>query len=175
MIGPNVTLYAFISFPNQPSIMLQQGNNQAVVGQLSNAVQGSSTTSISITRLDDLFVGTHIHLLKMDCQGCELKTIKGAKALLEGKFIQSIAFEFASAWLRANGDDPLELLLLLRQYGFVLWDTKGVAHSTEEDMRSLSGKYPPGSTTFEDFMCVPSGVHPPQYQGPRDSMGRIPL
>ena len=146
-----------------------------MVWQLSNAVHGSITTSISVARLDDLFPGMHIHLLKMDCQGCELKTIKGARQLLEAKLIHAIAFEFASAWLRANGDDPLELLLLLRQHGFVLWDTKGVGHSTEEDMQSLSAKYPPGSHAYEDFVGLPAGVPLQQYQGPRDYMGRIPL
>ena len=144
------------------------------VAQLANSVRGSSI-NISIARLDDLFPGMHIHLLKMDCQGCELKTIKGARQLLEAKLIHAIAFEFASAWLRANRDDPLELLLLLGQHGFVLWDIKGVAHSTEEDMRSLSAKYPPGSKAFEDFVCLPVGVHLKQYQGPRDHLGRIPL
>ena len=51
----------------------------------------------------------HIHLLKMDCQGCELKALRGATKLLEAKRIHAMAFEYSPEWLRANGDEPIEV------------------------------------------------------------------
>ena len=147
---------------------LLQGDRHEAIKVTANAANGSST-NISIARLDDLFAGMHIHLLKMDCQGCELKTIKGARQLLESKLIHAVAFEFAPHWLRTVGDNPVELLLFFRQHGFDLWSNAGPGspgwapggarplYASEGDMRSLAAKYATNED-FEDLVALPTGV-----------------
>ena len=73
--------------------------------------------------------------------------------------------------LRANGDDPLELLMLLKKHGFVLWSRQGILHSSDEDLKRLGAKYPPGNASFEDFVALPAGV--PYPQRPAGSIGGL--
>lgn len=62
-----------------------------------------------------------VHLLKMGVQGCDVRLLHGAKGLLAARAVHAIVFLLAPLWLERQGSSALELLNLLRWYGFELW------------------------------------------------------
>lgn len=65
----------------------------------------------------------HVHMLKIDTQGHELKVLKGAEGLLSApRPIEVLHFEFSPALMRNAGDDPSELLRYVTSFGYMCFD-----------------------------------------------------
>jgi FkbM family methyltransferase len=81
--------------------------------------------AIGLTTLDDA-IHEPVSLLKLDCQGHELRALQGAARLLSGPDrIRAIKLEFYPPGLRAIGDDPMALLRLLDETGYDIVDVGG--------------------------------------------------
>jgi len=52
---------------------------------VSSFARDSTASEIIVTTLDDV-VSEHVHLLKLDTQGHELRVLQGASQLLKGEF-----------------------------------------------------------------------------------------
>ena len=75
---------------------------------------------IWLTTLDEA-VHEHVDLMKMDCQGHELRALLGARKLLSGPGVQVIKFEFYPPGIRQVGDDPMALLRFFDEAGYDLY------------------------------------------------------
>lgn len=146
---------------------------------------------INITTLDTVLLGKleggRIHLLKLDCQGCEYRALLGAKGLLQQGVIDAIALEFSPHHLRAQGVDPAKFLLLISSSNFTLFlpdppypsfanEEEIMAHmssSPYKDIYARDGK--DGKVFFQDFVALPKGVPFPldlvEVRGPTLTMG----
>ena len=78
--------------------------------------------------LDEYFhsMADHIHLVKIDVEGAELKVLRGMRSLMNQSPYMSLILEFYPRLLRmADGDyAPIELLSLLRESGFHIWEIR---------------------------------------------------
>ena len=82
--------------------------------------------TIKLETLDAMLPEQKISLLKLDCQGHELRALQGATGLLNGpNRIRVIKFEFYPLGMRAIGDDPLDLLNLLNHAKYHLFEVGG--------------------------------------------------
>ena len=57
-------------------------------------------------------------VMKLDVQGFELKLLRGARRFLAQGRVRCVAFEVASAWLKAQGASPVDLHDELERAGF---------------------------------------------------------
>lgn len=100
---------------------------------------------ISLTTLDAA-IHEPIDLLKIDCQGHELRVLQGAARLLSGPDpIRAIKLEFYPPGMRAIGDDPMALLRMLHETGYDIVDVGG--HMVGEHMGVLLRP-----STFAEFV-----------------------
>ncbi|TSC56504.1 MAG: FkbM family methyltransferase [Parcubacteria group bacterium Greene0416_79] len=65
-----------------------------------------------------------LDLIKMDIEGGESAALKGMEGLLRGPSRPGLLLEFAPAWIRAAGDEPLNFLRRLESYGYELFIIK---------------------------------------------------
>lgn len=93
------------------------------------------STPVKTTSLDDYFYSLSIDLdlIKMDIQGFEYFALLGAKQLLKAKRIKIILSELWPMGLQLAGCDWQEVIKLLKQSGFSLWEI-------DEENKSV-GKY----------------------------------
>eukprot|EP01062_Namystynia_karyoxenos_P034321 TRINITY_DN25173_c0_g1_i1.p1 TRINITY_DN25173_c0_g1~~TRINITY_DN25173_c0_g1_i1.p1 ORF type:complete len:467 (+),score=135.51 TRINITY_DN25173_c0_g1_i1:85-1485(+) len=72
---------------------------------------------VQLGRLDD-FVSERVHLLKLDCQGYELRVLRGATRLLQRHRVDLVRAEVDPRLLGAVGDLPSDLFEFLHDLGF---------------------------------------------------------
>ena len=82
--------------------------------------KGWQQYQIALTTLDEA-VHEHVDLMKMDCQGHELRALLGATKLIRDFGVSVIKFEFYPPGLRQVGDDPIALLHFLDTAGYDLF------------------------------------------------------
>eukprot|EP00760_Papus_ankaliazontas_P015350 PhM_4_TR16480/c1_g1_i1/m.77326 len=78
---------------------------------------------ITTRRVDD-YVQQHVHLMKLDCQGCEYKAFLGAQRLFEKYGVDVVRAEFDPGLIRAVGDDPRDVLRFLWKHNYVVFDSE---------------------------------------------------
>lgn len=85
--------------------------------------------NILVRRLDDMIWANRaqnnappplINLLKIDCQGFEMKVIEGAKELFRARAIKTVKFELSRKFLEAQGTSASELCHKWDELGFRL-------------------------------------------------------
>jgi len=81
----------------------------------------TSDAGVSLGRLDD-YCDQRINVLKVDTQGFEGHVFRGAIKLMRKGAIKRIRFEFWPFALRKHGSDPKELLDMLVNEGFSLFE-----------------------------------------------------
>ena len=79
--------------------------------------------SVRLVRIDAV-VGHHVHLMKLDVQGFELKALRGAKSLFDARAVDAVFFELAPrALFEAGGPGTAEALIdFLLGYDFAFFD-----------------------------------------------------
>lgn len=87
-------------------------------------VPRGTSSQIALTTLDEE-IHEHVHLLKLDCQGCELHALRGARMLMRTHGIDIIKFEFAPHFVQAfaggDGTSAEQLLYLLMDTDYTLY------------------------------------------------------
>lgn len=78
--------------------------------------------AVPLHRLDGLFAGEAIRLIKLDIEGAEAMALRGAGALLDGDRAPALLFEFSPDMLRGMGDDPAALLAHLEGKGYTIYE-----------------------------------------------------
>eukprot|EP00760_Papus_ankaliazontas_P015352 PhM_4_TR16480/c1_g1_i2/m.77323 len=82
-----------------------------------------TTEEITTRRVDD-YVQQHVHLMKLDCQGCEYKALVGARQIFEKYGVDVVRAEFDPGLIRAVGDDPRDVLRFLWKHNYVVFDSE---------------------------------------------------
>ena len=72
----------------------------------------------------DHVVNHHVHLAKLDCQGSEVHVLRGAKRLLSQNSIDVICAEFDTRLIQATGSEPSDLLRILWDNHYSLFDLR---------------------------------------------------
>ena len=75
---------------------------------------------ISLTTLDEA-VHEHVDLMKLDCQGHELRALQGGWNLINNLGVDIMRLEFFPTGIRQVGDDPVALLRFLDEAGYRLF------------------------------------------------------
>jgi FkbM family methyltransferase len=99
-----------------------------------------------------------IHFVKIDTEGCELNVIKGMSGVLNRSPQVTVMMEFAPSRMVANAQEPRELLSILLDQGFCLWNI-----DEQTDMlvpldidRSLE-EWMPAHRSYTNLLCLKSG------------------
>ena len=110
---------------------------------------------IVLTTLDTV-VTEHVALLKMDCQGYELKALLGAERLLRYYGVEVLELEFSPAMLRhASGPDaPQQLLRLLYAHGFTCRRDHDRGALLAKDEAAVQQYVSDVGSSFPDLFCV---------------------
>eukprot|EP00756_Hemistasia_phaeocysticola_P053489 Hpha_TRINITY_DN2917_c0_g1::TRINITY_DN2917_c0_g1_i1::g.19643::m.19643 len=72
---------------------------------------------VDLGRLDD-FVREKVHLLKLDCQGYEVRVLRGATKLVKNYGVEMVRAEIDPRLLNAVGDTPKDLFEFLYDLGY---------------------------------------------------------
>lgn len=100
------------------------GKGSSIVAGFSRAAGFERT--VNLTTLDRLAEArglTEIDLLKIDAEGYDLRVLRGASALLEGRRIGVAQFEYNRSWQLA-GDTLFAAMTLLGKYGYEVFVLK---------------------------------------------------
>lgn len=107
-----------------------------------SAVGETSFVEVETTTLDEFFKSTvrniKVDIIKIDTQGAEGLVVDGAQKILQSNHLKIIT-EFWPDGLRNVGNDPLELLSKLQEYGFKIEfinERKQTLEPIEEVIRS---------------------------------------
>jgi FkbM family methyltransferase len=115
---------------------------------------GKYTKSIIHLTTIDHIVKEHVHYMKLDCQGCELKALQGARKLLSEYKIDVIRLEFSVALIKTQKQDPLDLLLLLHSYNYSIYKQDGTQIvSSVKSFKHFIARYD-SNVAFEDILAV---------------------
>jgi len=96
------------------------GDNRIYPSELAS----SGGVAVEAVSLDEVFATkpAGIDLLKMDIQGAELKALQGMEKLFRDNRIARILMEFWPYGLVRCGSEPGEVLMLLRRFGYSLYE-----------------------------------------------------
>lgn len=111
---------------------------------------------IYMTTLDHV-VKEHVHYMKLDCQGCELKALQGAVELIKLHKVDVIRLEFGVGFMKIQKVDPLDLLLLLQSYDYTIYKHDGkLLESSRESFIKFIKKYDGTvlSDAHEDILAI---------------------
>lgn len=109
------------------------GDRRAVIsfsdGRLDdqNRVDEGGPLAVKVERLDDLVPARRVQLLKIDVEGYELFVLRGARTLLDGT--DCVYFECAERAYRRYGYAVTDIVALLEQKGFTVWERRGPGFS----------------------------------------------
>jgi FkbM family methyltransferase len=119
---------------NQVALSDKDGEDVLVLNEVNQGshhiggrVEGSKTTIVRTITLDSYLQDLQdmenfkVDFIKMDVEGCECKAIKGAKNVLE-RDMPMIMMEFYPMMIERCGDNPIELLEILKKIGYVFYE-----------------------------------------------------
>jgi len=112
---------------------------------------------IDVIRLDDYFKDFDgiINFIKMDVQGTEHKVIKGMPLLLSKLTNLTIMAEFEPRLIKRSGEDPIEYLNLLLQFGFKLFNANTKENRIDAvDSPKLLSLHPSEVQELTNLFCV---------------------
>ena len=119
-------------------------NELSRIKELVRSVENSTFSypyPVSLVRLEPYIRDLgRVHLLKLDCQGCELAALRGADASLAAGRVRSVVVEFSPAHLRAAGEDPAGLLEALAAHGFTVSTLVMGTHVPPQEFRDFAGR-----------------------------------
>jgi len=93
-----------------------------------------ASAEVPLRRLDGLFAGETIRLIKLDIEGAEAMALRGAGTLLDGDTAPALLFEFSPNMLRGMGDDPAALLAHLEGKGYTIHEIHPDRLTPRDDM-----------------------------------------
>lgn len=90
--------------------------------RLQNMAAANESVTVETTTLDAYLgdAAQNVSLVKMDVQGAEMRVLRGMKNLLARQSPLTLVLEFFPAALEQMGEEPREILELLRKHNFVL-------------------------------------------------------
>ena len=99
---------------------------------------------VNVERLDTLLKDQHVDFVKIDVQGWEFDVLQGMNQLLHKNSSIIVFFEFWPEGLKHAGREPIELLNLLKEYGFTIYKVDGrheyEMHYVGRDSKSIDGR-----------------------------------
>jgi FkbM family methyltransferase len=90
-----------------------------------------------VTAIDMMDFWDDPEFVKIDTQGSELKVLKGMTKLLSKNTPLTMAIEYYPDALRAAGDNPVDMLLMLWKNGFTVYEIKEGADGRLEKVEGL--------------------------------------
>lgn len=81
---------------------------------------------------------SHVYIVKVDVQGFELEVLRGMVRALREQRVLYVLFEFWPRGIRQHGLDAHDLLRLLNQHGYTLFDTAALRLGTEGSNKPLN-------------------------------------
>lgn len=115
----------------------------------------SKWESIQCMRLDEYLPYNKIDFVKIDTQGAEYKVLKGMENLINANKNIKMIVEFYPYGLRHMGYDPIELLSLLINFGFKMYNIKKGKIGLLHKLRCFTNKFENGK--FTNLFCVKEG------------------
>lgn len=98
-----------------------------------------------------------VDLIKMDIEGGEPSALRGMDGVLRSPHL-SLVVEFAPAWIKAAGVEPLQILKQLESYGFTLFAIKEtlrpISTESKEGYQSHLPQTPDHYNEFINLFCV---------------------
>jgi FkbM family methyltransferase len=113
---------------------------EALVRSIPNST--FSRTPVALQQLEPHLARLgRVHLLKLDCQGCEPAALRGAgRSALDAGQVRNVVMEFSPGHLRAAGEDPVGLLEGLAARGFGLATLVMGTHIPPARFRSFAAR-----------------------------------
>jgi len=112
------------------------------------------TETIRTVALDDI-ISEHVHVMKIDVQGHELRVLLGASRLFTVFGVRTLLMEFSPGTMRAKGDDPAEIFTTLYKYGYVC---SGMTYMDTPDKWEAYIKIFKEPWGFVDLSCGPKDM-----------------
>ena len=81
---------------------------------------------------------SHVYLVKIDVQGFELEVLRGLVRALREQRVLYVLFEFWPNGMRQHGVDAYEVLTMLHDHGYTLFDSRGLRLGNEASIEPLS-------------------------------------
>lgn len=137
------------------SAVLELSNENYGDHRLKNGHAPAQALRVETTTLDAYFqdIPAKLCLVKMDAQGSELRVLRGMKSVLARAAPLTLALEFFPAGLEQQGDDPADLLELLRAHNFTLQEISESARA----VRALDARWYArahfGADGFTNLLC----------------------
>ena len=131
---------------------------------------GRPAITIPCTSIDDYFRGQdcQVNFIKMDIQGSECRALRGMQETLQRREYLRLTVEFWPYGLVRAGDSPQELIRLLEQSGFKLYDIDEKTNSVEPiEVANLLAAYDSDKQHFTNLFCLKQARAPrPRVPGP---------
>lgn len=108
-------------------------------------------TSIECMRLDNLLAGKVINFIKIDTQGAEVEVLNGLEETIKTN-ICKMMIEFYPYGLKGMGHNSLELLELLINYGFEIYNINKSCLGKLYKFRHFANRFQDGE--FTNLYCV---------------------
>lgn len=112
-------------------------------------------TRVPMQRLDKMLEFRRFDLVKMDVEGAEFKSLKGAHTLIKKGCLPHILFEYSPSLLERLGDHPTDLINFLRSNDYCIFMHDGGAwHSATDEQLSGNSQlniFASQSATLEDL------------------------
>lgn len=108
--------------------------------------QGGGVRVPSLT-LDSILAArniSHVYIVKIDVQGFELEVLRGLVGALREQRVLYVLFEFWPRGMRQHGLDAHEVLQLLHQHGYTMFDSRGLRLGADASPAPLTA-----SSTFQ--------------------------
>lgn len=114
--------------------------------------------TVECMMMDDIFRDIPIDFVKIDTQGSEVKVLKGMKDIISMNNKLKMLIEFYPYGIRGNGDNPLEMLSILRQSFDIFYIQRGnsVCIKKVKKFKVFSNKFEGGK--FCNLYCTKKGM-----------------
>jgi len=122
---------------------------------LIDKIEERESIKIESIRLDDYLGDTKIDFIKIDIEGFESEAIKGMSELLQRTNNVKIMIEFNPYLLKKSGIEPIELLELLNDFGFNIFNLeKKKRRVVPIDFTKFIQRYPPDKRDSTNLLCL---------------------
>jgi FkbM family methyltransferase len=95
------------------------------------------TVNAKVVRLDDYLPGVELDLVKIDVQGWEVDVLRGMRETLRRNHSIRVYFEFSKIGYTRAGSTYQDLVVLLRETGFLIFDPVSQLELSDEMIEDL--------------------------------------